>query len=418
MPMISDILPKSSQGTHASKTSGAVVRLPALTGLRIFAALAVFASHVGPPHGASSELKAFFESGYMGVTLFFTLSGFVLAINYFDRLGGRSASAVWQFGVARLARIYPLYILILFFILVRQHAFGIGINGWWEHVLMIQAWNSNLAQVYNFNGPAWSVSVEFFLYACFPVLVLILTRVRTPRTVLLMAFVIGIVMAALAAWFVLADRANLPWPNPESAHRWLYVIPVTRLGDFTLGILAARLYVFTRGNSVATRAGGSLAIVAALTIVFLMSWPANVYSAWSWDVAYAIPSVILIFGLAVAPLSISSRILSLPALVLLGESSYAFYLIHEPALEYLGPARWSIATSPTTIILEVMMLGGILCLAIGLHIAVERPARLYIRRLLSFRHDRAKNRREEAATGHGLGDTQAEESYAGTGPSI
>lgn len=84
MASSSDIPGKAPQGTHTS-TSGVVRRLPALTGLRIFAALAVFASHVGPPHGASNELKAFFESGYMGVTLFFTLSGFVLAINYFER---------------------------------------------------------------------------------------------------------------------------------------------------------------------------------------------------------------------------------------------------------------------------------------------------------------------------------------------
>jgi peptidoglycan/LPS O-acetylase OafA/YrhL len=383
MPTTTDVL-SSPDGAHEPAPTKAITRLPSLTGLRIFAAVAVFASHVGPPHGASAPLKAFFESGYMGVTLFFTLSGFVLTINYFDRLAQPTASRIWRFGVARFARIYPLYILILFYILVRQHAFGVGIEGWWEHVLAIQAWDTDLAQTYNFNGPAWSVSVECFLYACFPILVLILVRLRTVRAVLLATIATSLVLAGLATWFVLAHRANLPWPNSQSAHHWLYVIPITRLGDFVLGILVARMYIQMRGRGMASQIGGPLAIASALVIIALMAWPANVYSAWSWDVAYALPSAALIFGLAMAPSSISARVLSLPALVLLGESSYAFYLVHEPALSYLGPARWAVATSMTTITLEVLTLGAIIFLAIGLHVAVERPARFYIRRLLDF----------------------------------
>jgi peptidoglycan/LPS O-acetylase OafA/YrhL len=276
-------------------------RLPALTGMRIFAALAVYASHLGPPHGAPPALKAFLESGYMGVTLFFTLSGFVLTINYFERLRNPSARATWQFGVARFARIYPIYILILFYILVREHAFGANLTGWWEHVLAIQAWDPNVFQAYNFNGPAWSVSVEVFLYACFPLLVVALARLRTPRALLAAAVGVALIMTALTTWFAVTGRGTLPAADPESAHRWLYVTPLTRLGDFTLGILAARLYTFTRDRVGVVRAGGPLAITAALITIVLMAWPANLFSVWSLDLAYALPTAVLIFGLAVAP---------------------------------------------------------------------------------------------------------------------
>ena len=71
----------TSMAPEVSEPSKATPRLPALTGLRILAALAVYASHLGPPHGSPKLLSTFMESGYMGVTLFFTLSGFVLAIN-------------------------------------------------------------------------------------------------------------------------------------------------------------------------------------------------------------------------------------------------------------------------------------------------------------------------------------------------
>jgi peptidoglycan/LPS O-acetylase OafA/YrhL len=317
----------------------------------------------------------------MGVTLFFVLSGFVLAINYSDRLRQPTGLRIWRFGVARFARIYPLYILILFYILVRQHVFGVSVNGWWEHVLAIQAWDSNIAQAYGFDGPAWSVSVELFLYASFPALIWALVRLRTPRSVLLAAAATGISMFALAAWFVLTGRSQLSWIDPQSAHHWLYVIPLTRLGDFVLGILAARLYVQVRHCPWVIKAGTYITTFAALLIIALMAWPANLYSAWSWDVAYAIPSVMVIFGLAVSPMSPPARVLSLPALVLLGESSYAFYLVHQPALEYFGAGRWAVALSASTIVYEAMTLGVIVCLAIGLHIAVERPARLYIRGL-------------------------------------
>jgi peptidoglycan/LPS O-acetylase OafA/YrhL len=223
--------------------------------------------------------------------------------------------------------------------------------------------------------------VEVFLYACFPLLVLAIARLRTPWSMLGAATVVALAMTALTAWFVLSGRGGLSWANPESAHRWLYVTPLTRLGDFTFGILAARLYSQTRERKRVIRAGGPLAVAAALAIIVLMIWPANLYSTWSWDLAYALPSIALIFGLAVAPRSSPARMLSFPFVLLLGESSYAFYLVHQRALEYFGAGRWAIATSATTIAYESLTLGAVLCLAVGLHVMVERPARLYVRRL-------------------------------------
>jgi peptidoglycan/LPS O-acetylase OafA/YrhL len=83
--------------------------------------------------------------------------------------------------------------------------------------------------------------------------------------------------------------------------------------------------------------------------------------------------------------------LSFPLIILLGESSYAFYLVHQRALEYLGAGRWAVATSATTIAYEALTLGAILCLAVGLHVMIERPARLYIRRLFGSYHGPVSN---------------------------
>lgn len=358
-------------------------RLQALTGIRIFAALAVYATHVGAPFGVPNTVGTFFYSGYCGVTIFFVLSGFVLSLNYFDDFRRPNLRGAYRYFVARFARIYPLYVLVLFFLVVRQHMLGFEVDGWWRSTLALQAWDPNLDHAYAFDPPAWSISVEFFLYACFPLLVPLVARLRKPRSVLIAAGSVALGMAALAGLFVLIGHSDLAWTDPASAHRWLYRTPLTRLGDFALGILAARLYLQTRDRRQVASLGLPLVLGAGAVTIALMSWPALIFTPWSWDLAYGVPAAIFIFGLAIAPLSWPARALSLPFIVLLGEASYAFYLIHDPLIGFLGAGEWHAGVSITRIVYEGLALGVILALAVGLHITVERPARYYIRRILS-----------------------------------
>jgi peptidoglycan/LPS O-acetylase OafA/YrhL len=364
-------------------------RFPALTGLRILAALAVYASHVGAPAGSPAFLSTAFFSGYCGVTVFFVLSGFVLAINYFDDFRRTRAGGLYRYAVARFARIYPLYLLVLFYFVVRQHALGESVDGWWRNALALQAWDGDLDHAFAFDAPSWSISVELFLYACFPLLVPLLARLGRPRSVLIATGAIVAAMAALAGWFVSTGAGDLAWQDPGSAHRWLYLMPLTRLGDFALGILAARLYVQTRERRALPRAGLPLVLGAAAAILAMMSWQGLIYTPWSWDLAYAVPAAALIFGLAIAPLSMPARFLSLPFMVLLGEASYAFYLVHDPAIGFFGAGRWAGNGSLTLVVYEALALGAILALAVGLHTTFERPARAYLRRVLASRKGRA-----------------------------
>jgi peptidoglycan/LPS O-acetylase OafA/YrhL len=359
-------------------------RLPALTGLRMVAALAVYMNHIGAPEGSPAFLSAFMSSGYSGVTIFFVLSGFVLAFNYLESMRRPSVKGVYNYFVARFARVYPLYLLVLFFVVVRQHAQGAGIDGWWRNALAIQTWDPNLFHAFAFVGPAWSVSVEFFLYACFPLLIPLLGRLRRPRTILLTAAAVAVAMLALVAAFVISGHGNLSFADPGSAHRWLYRTPLTRLGDFALGILAALLFVQVRGQEPYRRLGAPLAILAAVAIAALMAWPALFITAWSWDVAYALPAVVLIFALAIAPSGLLARGLSLGPVVLLGEASYAFYLVHSPALGFLGGGIWAETMSFSVLLNEICILGAIVALAVGLHITVERPARQHLRNWLTI----------------------------------
>lgn len=81
-------------------------KVDSLTGVRIFAALAVLLSHLPKPPGAlPSAIGTFMAAGYNGVTLFFCLSGFVLSWTYVNRrLTIPDTHSLWNFAVARIAR--------------------------------------------------------------------------------------------------------------------------------------------------------------------------------------------------------------------------------------------------------------------------------------------------------------------------
>jgi peptidoglycan/LPS O-acetylase OafA/YrhL len=370
------------------------LHLLALTGLRIFPALAVYFSHLAIPEGSPPWLVRTLQSGYYGVTVFFVLSGFVLTINYWDRLIRPTGRAVWSYTVARLARIFPLYLAVIAYVAFRSRVVDGSVpDSWPWHLVGLQAWLPNVFDVDAF-GPSWSLSVEFFLYAMLPLLILGLRGLVRIRQLVLATLITVFVMLALAWWFEHAGRADLPLADAASAHRWLYRTPITRLGDFILGILAARLYMQLRGYRRAVRLGATAAIVSVVVIGFFTTQSWMFLSAYSWDVAYAVPAVVLITGLALAPRAPLARFLATGPIVFLGEASYAFYLIHLSIAGLYGANALNLGVNRASLGLGVLSLGLVLATSIGLHIALERPARVWVRRILDPRRPPPARSRE------------------------
>ena len=359
----------------------AVANLDALTGLRFFLALAVYISHVPAPAGAPDVVITAMASGYYGVTFFFVLSGFVLAYNYWDRLKGKRN--LWDFAVARFARVYPLYIAVLLFVAARQGTSPDLVL----HVLAIQAWSPDIYVAYAYNGPGWSIGVEFFLYATLPLLLPLVAWAERRRGLALMAVGVAVAMLGLAAWFIFTGRSDLLWTDPESAHRWLYRTPLTRVGDFLLGVIAARVYVGWRRGSWPAHAMIYGALIAAAVVAISRGY---LYSAWSWDVAYAIPAVLLVLGLALAPKNHIARVLAHPKIVLLGEASFALYLIHTWMKDSLGSGAWTVWFGPRTIAQELGIFALVTAAAIGIHIFFERPTRSLIRTTVTNIEDKGQ----------------------------
>ena len=367
---------------RGTRPAGERHRLHALTGLRLLAALAVYMSHVPAPLGAPGWLLTIQQSGYAGVTFFFVLSGFVLTLNYFDTL--RTPRQLWSYTVARFARVYPLYLVVLSWPALHLWADGaLPKHELLLHVLGIQAWNADPRVLFPFIQPSWSISVELFLYATLPLLVAAVRLVDRRVWAIVGCLVLTLVAVAGIAWyFVHSGRAALHPADPASAHRWLYRMPLMRIGDFLLGILAARLYLHVRGRPAAARIGAWLVPASVAFTVLAAAQSSLLFSAWSWDALYALPATGLILGLALAPRHPLSRLLARRPVVILGEASFAFYLVHQPLVVGLGSGAWAGGITPARVAVEVVTLGLAMAVAIGLLVAVEKPGRALVTRLL------------------------------------
>lgn len=148
--------------------------LDQLTGVRFFLALGVVLFHFQLYWTLPAESAGLLNRARLGVDVFFILSGFILTHVY---LQGDRAPNYGRFLAARLARIYPAHLFILLAMLglvLIAPVFGVGLEpGRFNPVdfagtlLLVQAWFPRESMAL-WNGPAWSLSAEWFAYLAFP----------------------------------------------------------------------------------------------------------------------------------------------------------------------------------------------------------------------------------------------------------
>jgi len=391
--------PRAPQGI-TSLQHGDQLRHPrseilALTGVRAAAALAVVIHHIGLPPSAPEPLRNLAASGYIGVPLFFMLSGLVLTWNY-SSLTLLSGARVWRFYLARIARVMPLYWAVLLFLVVQRAARGVPQDALWRHVLAIQTWSGDysIGQA-SYNPPGWSICVEVFLYAFFPLLIPVIAFVSKRFGAAGLIWVMAVAFAVqvlLVAVFTAEGWAHLAIDNPSSGHRWLYRNPLPRLSEFVIGMSLA--FLLLRGFRLRPRIAGWLQ-VACVAVVLVVAALGPSHASWELPAFYGamwtVPFAVLLLSLAAAPTAWLSRFFSTRVLVSLGTASYALYLTHRPLLPYLGKDRFDLVSSPSgwAVYASVLVTIG-LCLLIGegAHRLIEVPARRAVLRVVARRTSR------------------------------
>ncbi|MFS2109705.1 acyltransferase family protein [Sphingomonas sp. Sphisp140] len=346
--------------------------LRALTSVRGIAAWFVVFFHIRFALGLPDPETHLLAKGYLAVDFFFLLSGFVIWMTWSERLRTGGIAAVPGFLQRRVARVWPLHLVMLGFgvaiaAVLELTGRGSGQFPWHElplHILLLQNWG--FTPHLTWNDPAWSISCELAAYLLFPLLALAIDWRRMPSWA---------VIAAIASLLALLHGIF------ASRGAWALGQEITRLGlircllEFTAGTAVAALWLRWRDawRLPALMSGG-------IALAFAIGWAAGLPET------LAAPALFAALLLALA-LTSARRGNPLEAgwIHYLGEISYATYLSH-----YLLWFAFKLAfvrdasAVPWPLVIGFLVL--VLLASVALYHLVERPAQKWVNTLkLPFR---------------------------------
>jgi peptidoglycan/LPS O-acetylase OafA/YrhL len=340
-----------------------------LTSLRFFAAMWVVLFHYWP--NLSASLPPLVGKGYLGVELFFTLSGFILCHVYLDGVADKSfryGGFLW----ARLARVYPLHLATLagvgLMALAAQAAgrsIDANILSWPSlpaNILMVHAWG--LAPQAGWNHPSWSISAEWFAYLCFPAFAFVAVKLyRRPW------LAVAAALAFIAVIYPLFERlAGFPLTQATIAWGALRIIPCFALGCAVN--LAWRAHAVRRRRLAVL---GALFSGAAVLLAGQFGAPDALLVALFGAVIFSLASLT----------SAGANSVGGPVFMYLGEISYSIYMVCIPwKLLFVNGVSsilgYDKAHLPLVVWL-VFLVSVIPLAAVSYHL-VEHPARRLMRR--------------------------------------
>lgn len=307
--------------------------LPALTGVRAIAAGMVCLFHTNPftESRFGSAIHRFFNEFHVGVTFFFVLSGFLIALRYQDR-----QIEFRKYFQNRFARIYPVYfVLTTLFFLPQFISFGWDVTIWRTYLLNI-TFLRGFFEDYYFSGllQGWSLTVEETFYLFAP---LIFVWIRKSSAFL----IVGPLLFLGLGYALVRIFCDVHFYGFFGSSR--FMLSYTFFGratEFFTGIGLAMLYRNYRSRlqndsprfPLMTLAGICACILCIEMIALTMD--DKVSHGIETLRGIAINNLLLPLGIAlfywglITERSKLKALLSSRLMILLGKSSYAFYLIH------------------------------------------------------------------------------------------
>lgn len=340
-----------------------IVSVDALRGVAALAVVFWHWQHFWPRGAVTDDLLPLFtlfwplyKYGYLGVDLFFCISGFVFFTIYADQVASGAVSAV-RFAVLRFSRLYPLHFVTLIAVAVLQFVYHASQSQFFVYtentpayfLLQLFLASNWLSSRGSFNGPIWSVSIEALLYVSF----FCVAKFRLTHP---------FILAALSISGLILMTSN--------------------------GFLGRGLFSFYLGCLCAITVR-QLSTVRSLSLAAIVALAAVPCFAWLWDrqaLAFAPVDalmVVIVFPVLVIVLALADDALRLVTRRLrwLGDISYSSYLLHFPL--QLAVVTWLAWTgleidfrSPLTLaaFFVLLILLSLLC-----YRYFERPAMQWLR---------------------------------------
>jgi peptidoglycan/LPS O-acetylase OafA/YrhL len=326
------------------------------------------------------------HNGPLAVDFFFCLSGFVIAFSYEKRL--QRDLGPQQFFIARLIRLYPIYLLGLtagFFLAITQHLHAADIVELWQDIrlylqglfLVPNIFYRKTSFLFPHDNAAWSLFFEFLANAVYAIL--IYKRMAQTRVIVMIA---GISCLLLTAWVLHGnDLWLIGWQN--HIQPFVMGIPRTAL-SFAIGILVLRLY---RSHGMhwewPSQFGPALSLLVTGLLIFTLLSPLRSMQSRAFTlvaVTFIMP-VLVFFG----------SLTRLPSLVkglcsAFGEFSYPLYLFHMVFLNSLAILFSSSIASlrPSSVTLFILLAVTLISL-VSLAVAkwIDPPIRAFLVRKYS-----------------------------------
>lgn len=342
-----------------------------LTSIRMLFAIFVFLSHLSFLDNSSIYSKVFsniFSEGFLGVSFFFVLSGFILTYNYDSRFSQKTISKK-SFYVARFARIYPMHFVTMIIALILSLIVGNNDNYLIQNSLLIQSFYNDKDIFFSLNAPSWSISDEMFFYIVFPFVLLFNINIR-----LLIFFILT---AAILYLNIYLDHDN--------QHYWLYISPIFRFADFLLGIILYSIYKYIKINF--KNINENILEILSMSIFILFFVYHNYFSiSYRYSIYYWLPMFLIILAFAISGSSENkgffSKVLCNKYLVWLGEISFCFYLIHLIVIRVMSSMMNRLFTDIDLIILSLLCFIATLIASALAYKFIEKPLNYKIKEYL------------------------------------
>jgi peptidoglycan/LPS O-acetylase OafA/YrhL len=349
----------------------AAARLPSLAGLRFVCAIAVFTTHAyvtlsfnGDWTGTPATVLMII--GRSALSFFFVLSGFVMT---WSARPGDSATAFWR---RRAAKIYPTHVVtcLAALILISCNGGAVTAKDAVTNLFLLHTWMPSFDINNSGNVVSWSLCCEAFFYLCFPVLHRFLRRIPGRQ---LAAWAAGATLAVillplLASTAFASVPKFAPFDVTYTQYWFVYLFPVGRLLEFVLGILLARAVL--EGRLTGVRFWHA---IVALAVAYPLA--AHVPYLYSITAVLIIPVALALLAGAGSDIRGSSSWVRNPAMVWLGDITFAFYMVHYMVLQYLYQViNGGHSASPAERVGSAILLFAVsLVLAWAMYTFVEQP---------------------------------------------
>lgn len=320
--------------------------MPALTGIRFFAIFHIFLFHLWAVYKSDKPeemknvlmgmadtpqtLAVFLSNGWMSTSLFFLLSGFILAYLYWGK-DGQLCSSKRRFWLLRLARIYPVHLLVLCIVLTLKIPWFLDSGATWSDIIPVAIANFFLVHAWippwipHVNWPIWTISALIFLYLIMPWLMQVLGKLSR-RQLIIALIAMPFISVLPTVGYAIAMSSGVPWNM--SFDSFIANTPLFWVPYFTAGMLMTRIFSLSRfeprEHNRSWFAWGDLAFI----VIIILACTSGIEQPLKFFIRQGLlMPLYIVFVLDLARGNgVMARVFALPGTGFLGETGFSIFM--------------------------------------------------------------------------------------------